>query len=147
MRSSHLVETDCVTDAHRGRIFLLDPDVLIPVAVSGAGFGAIGALASILAVDTGGSLAPRSVRPKVDATTACGSPTRSPARSAHRKRPSGVLTDATYLEGRESMSSLYDDLSEKLKKDPRLTKRGARDTTSASSCSTQETHCEAMGRG
>ena len=31
-----------MTDAHRGRIFLLDPDVLIPVAVSGAGFGAIG---------------------------------------------------------------------------------------------------------
>ena len=35
-----------------------------------------------------------------------------------------VLTDVAYLEGEESMSSLYDDLSEKLKKDPRLTKRG-----------------------
>ena len=35
-----------------------------------------------------------------------------------------VLSDAAYLEGGEPMSSLYDDLSEKLKKDPRLTKRG-----------------------
>jgi hypothetical protein len=42
-----------VTDARRGRICLLDPDVLIPVAVSGAGFCVIGgARASILAVDT-----------------------------------------------------------------------------------------------
>jgi hypothetical protein len=43
------------------------------------------------------------------------------------------------------MSSLYDELSEKLKKDPRLTTRAARDSTSASSCSTPEMTCENCG--